>query len=137
MSSIKRETSITVGDLHNVSDSIKRLAISIDGYPVKIATSQPRGTDEIKASNIPQVELSTSITSNMIDNKAAESKISAFTLQRPPSNIYSILSNAKTNFADKYEMRQEIGKGGFSTVHQCRDRDTEEIYAVKVLFHLG
>ena len=33
----------------------------------------------------------------------------------------------------RYDLLKEIGRGGFSTVFQCRDRDTRDIYAVKVV----
>ena len=97
---IKRETSVTVSDLHSVSDRIKRLAISIDGKPV--------------VPNLNQMEPNLS-------------------LQYPTSiPMVSVLSQAKYNFSDRFEMMNEIGRGGFSIVYKCRDRITSQIFAVKV-----
>lgn len=44
-----------------------------------------------------------------------------------------VMSTAREDFSAKYDIIREIGKGGFSTVYQCRDRPTKKDYAVKVL----
>jgi len=36
-------------------------------------------------------------------------------------------------FAKKYILEKEIGRGGFSVVHQCKDRQTLKEYAVKII----
>ena len=38
----------------------------------------------------------------------------------------------KTNFHQRYEMKKEIGKGHFATVHLCSNRVTEVACAVKI-----
>jgi hypothetical protein len=46
--------------------------------------------------------------------------------------VLSVMSNARDDFNTRYEIIREIGKGGFSTVYQCRHRGTGLDYAVKV-----
>lgn len=98
---MKRETSQSVSDLHDVSDSIKRMAISQNGMP------QP-------ALNL--------------KNPAETSHLH--------SPILTVMSTAKDGFSNRYEILGEIGKGGFSTVYACRDKQTQKDYAVKVLLQL-
>lgn len=50
--------------------------------------------------------------------------------QGPP--LITVMSNARDDFNSRYEIVREIGKGGFSTVYQCRHRTTHKDYAVKV-----
>ncbi|RYY87286.1 hypothetical protein EON63_04270 [archaeon] len=53
----------------------------------------------------------------------------------PPKDTHSIMtvmSNAQDDFNSRYELVREIGKGGFSTVYQCRNRNDGKDYAVKV-----
>ena len=47
--------------------------------------------------------------------------------------IITVFSSAEDGFDSKYEMLNEIGKGGFSVVYRCRDRQTGTDYAVKVI----
>eukprot|EP00428_Durinskia_dybowskii_P078564 CAMPEP_0170361836 /NCGR_PEP_ID=MMETSP0117_2-20130122/4014_1 /TAXON_ID=400756 /ORGANISM="Durinskia baltica, Strain CSIRO CS-38" /LENGTH=931 /DNA_ID=CAMNT_0010616219 /DNA_START=249 /DNA_END=3044 /DNA_ORIENTATION=- len=47
--------------------------------------------------------------------------------------ILTVMSSAQDDFNSKYEIVGEIGKGGFSTVYQCRARSTGLSYAVKVV----
>jgi serine/threonine protein kinase len=109
---VKRETSVDVSDLRTVSDNIKRLAISVDGHPVK---SPPHS---LERAVMPAVQETTAMNTQL-------------QLTSPPP-VYSILSDAKVGFGDRYELLKEIGRGGFSTVYQCRDRSDGSIYAVKV-----
>lgn len=51
---------------------------------------------------------------------------------RAPSPILTVMSNAKDDFTSRYEVIREIGKGGFSTVYQCRQRTSGRDFAVKV-----
>jgi len=63
----------------------------------------------------------------------------AFRIQHPeltPASILTVLSKASDDFHGRYEIVQEIGKGGFSTVYQCRNKQTGVDYAVKVSFLL-
>ena len=48
--------------------------------------------------------------------------------------ILTIMSNARDDFNTKYELMREIGRGGFSTVYQCRERSNiNNVYAVKII----
>jgi serine/threonine protein kinase len=130
----KRETSISVSDyqaLHSVSDSIKRLAISIDGHPSKQYSDEDiEMNTETTTSGSDAGE--TTINDDTVDtstNKPFQSPLLHPT--GPP--IQSILSNARGDFSSKYELLKEIGRGGFSTVYQCKDRSDGVIYAVKVV----
>lgn len=51
-----------------------------------------------------------------------------------PMPITTVLSNARDGFQTKYEFIREIGKGGFSIVYQCKNKQTGVDYAVKVSF---
>jgi hypothetical protein len=143
----KRETSISVADLqdfHNVSDSIKRLAISIDGHPAKSHSSEA----EDVGINTPRLNPSSTtgqaagVHSEVpgVANGGGRGGYGAVGTSgnmpmhppKPTGHIQSILSNARSDFSEKYELLNEIGRGGFSTVYQCRDRLNGTIYAVKV-----
>lgn len=91
-----------------MSDSIKRLAISHDGHPIPqhAHANAPKGL----ALEIP----------NPDD-------------MRP---ILTVMSNAKDDFMSRYDVVKQIGKGGFSTVYQCRRKGSTEDYAVKVCIFL-
>jgi hypothetical protein len=106
MSSFKRETSVSVSDLHTVSENIKRLAISIDGAP----NTKKFQTEEM-------------------------SNVNNFTLDLPINQqpITTIMSNTRDDFSNKYEILNEIGRGGFSKVYRCQERSTRIEYAVKVI----
>lgn len=59
----------------------------------------------------------------------------ALSIQNPNGSnapILTVMSNARDDFNSRYDMIREIGKGGFSTVYQCRHRSTGVDYAVKV-----
>lgn len=47
--------------------------------------------------------------------------------------IVSVFSAAHDNFEAKYEKLNEIGRGGFSVVYQCREKISGNIFAVKVV----
>eukprot|EP00601_Ochromonadales_sp_CCMP2298_P027966 CAMPEP_0173274590 /NCGR_PEP_ID=MMETSP1143-20121109/2522_1 /TAXON_ID=483371 /ORGANISM="non described non described, Strain CCMP2298" /LENGTH=901 /DNA_ID=CAMNT_0014211413 /DNA_START=111 /DNA_END=2812 /DNA_ORIENTATION=+ len=47
--------------------------------------------------------------------------------------IVTVMSNAQDDFRSKYDVIRELGKGGFSTVYQCRERATGADFAVKVV----
>jgi serine/threonine protein kinase len=47
--------------------------------------------------------------------------------------IVTVMSNAQEDFRGKYDVIRELGKGGFSTVYQCRERATGADFAVKVV----
>ena len=100
---VKREMS--VNNMNIMSDSIKRLAISHDGHPVpqQAPGASPLGL----ALQIPTPDDT-----------------------RP---ILTVMSNAKDDFLSRYDIIKEIGKGGFSTVYQCRRKGSTEDYAVKVI----
>lgn len=54
-------------------------------------------------------------------------------LKEMSAYVKTVLSTAnELDFDSKYELGKEIGKGGFSCVYQCRDRNTGVVYAVKV-----
>ncbi len=48
--------------------------------------------------------------------------------------ILTVMSSAQDDFRSKYQLIAEIGKGGFSTVYQCRSKTSGLDYAVKVRF---
>lgn len=48
--------------------------------------------------------------------------------------ILTVMSSARDDFGSKYDIIREIGKGGFSTVYQTKDKRTGKDYAVKVWF---
>lgn len=112
----KRETSTTVSDLHlnSMADSIKRLAISKDGYPEYAAgASANNSTNE----DIP--------TGRALPHPSAVGP-------RRTNGIVTVTSTAKDDFNSKYDIVREIGRGGFSIVYQCRDKSSQVDYAVKV-----
>lgn len=51
----------------------------------------------------------------------------------PGSRVVPVLSQASDGFSERYEILNEVGRGGFSVVYRCRDRMSGEIYAVKVV----
>eukprot|EP01034_Spumella_vulgaris_P029397 gene29397-36446_t len=55
------------------------------------------------------------------------------TLRPNNAPILTVMSNAKDDFISRYDVIREIGKGGFSTVYQCRHKVTKVDYAVKVV----
>lgn len=50
------------------------------------------------------------------------------------ANLVTVMSQARDDFGQRYEIIKEVGKGGFSVVYQCRNRQTGVDYAVKVSF---
>jgi len=52
-------------------------------------------------------------------------------------DLNSVMSSANTDFDSQYEKLKEIGRGGFSTVFQCRHKQSGDLYAVKVTCPLG
>ena len=116
--SFKRETSVSVDHLHTVSESIKRLALSQDGLPYH---SMP-GISENSSNN----------SSNSHNNRMSPIQLENLYVKNG-SVLASILSNATEDFASKYDLIQEIGRGGFSTVFKCKEKATEQIFAVKVI----
>lgn len=56
----------------------------------------------------------------------------------PPSGkgqhapILTVMSSARDDFNSRYDIIREIGKGGFSTVYQCRRKQDGMEFAVKV-----
>jgi hypothetical protein len=112
----KRETSTTVSDLHfnSMADSIKRLAISKDGYPEHaVGASANNSTNEDIT------------TGRALPHPGAVGP-------RRTSGIVTVTSTAKDDFNSKYDIVREIGRGGFSIVYQCRDKSSQVDYAVKV-----
>jgi hypothetical protein len=57
---------------------------------------------------------------------------------KDPSNsashapILTVMSSARDDFNSRYDIIREIGKGGFSTVYQCRSKQDGRDFAVKV-----
>ena len=137
----KRETSISVTDLqdfHNVSDSIKRLAISIDGHPSKSHSAE----EELGMSTTPRINpvfdsTAASVKADAVSQNTGSSNLHMHRSQPTGPPLHSILSNARADFSEKYELLNEIGRGGFSTVYQCRNRVDGCIYAVKVMQRLA
>ena len=123
--SIKRETSVTVDQLHNISaqEKMKRLAVSRDGHPE------------------PAAPYTNSNTGDKNGTSSASHAAPILNIQDPfkagmaSQNLTTILSTASDDFNSKYELVKEIGKGGFSTVYQCRNRIDGGDFAVKVSRH--
>lgn len=122
--SVKRETSISVADLHcqTVSESIKRLAIS----------SSTLSTGELPRTYSKPIMLP--INSNNTSNKMNPQTGLSIEIPKDGTKLMTVLSTSTENFFTKYDLGPEIGKGGFSSVHSCREKKTGEIYAVKVSF---
>ncbi len=92
----KRENSVAVENLHemnNVTESIKQLAISVDGHPGKV------------------LQLAT---------------------PSPEKLLFTVLSDARDGFNQKYTIIRQIGKGAFSVVYQCQSKINHDYFAVKV-----
>jgi serine/threonine protein kinase len=69
-----------------------------------------------------------------MDSPTGSLKINVTNSQQNNSQaLLTVMSEADDNFASKYEKLEEIGRGGFSVVYKCRDRISNEIYAVKVV----
>jgi hypothetical protein len=47
--------------------------------------------------------------------------------------ILTVMSSARDDFSSRYDIVREIGKGGFSTVYQCRSKAEGKDFAVKVM----
>ena len=95
-----------------MADSIKRLAISHDGHAV------PAGLSAVSESS---ASIEVSVSSEPVAH-------------HHNNGLRTVLSTASDHFYDKYDLVKEIGKGGFSTVHQCREKRTGRDFAVKVSF---
>jgi len=132
MSNVKRETSISVTDLHmsNVNDSLKRLAISNDGYPYHMNNNNNN-------SNSNSINNSNSMESDNNDQVQQPNR-EGLRIQLPEhtvsfGTVFSIGSVATHTFDSKYNIIKEIGRGGFSVVYQCQNKTNNDIYAVKVI----
>ena len=143
----KRETSISVTDLqdfHSVSDSIKRLAISIDGHPSnshsaeELMSSKGSSNSPLLNPINPMITLKGATADRadaLLQNRVAQDSTAPaldVRVKATGAPIKSILSNARSDFTEKYELLSEIGRGGFSTVYQCQDKTSGVLYAVKV-----
>ena len=133
MSNVKRETSISVTDLHmsNVNDSLKRLAISNDGFPYhsnsSIHSNSNSNSSSMESNNNDQEEHQHQQQHDNLRIQLPENTVSFGT-------VFSIGSVVATNtFDSKYDIIKEIGRGGFSVVYQCQNKVTKETYAVKVI----
>lgn len=129
---VKREISTSVADLHlsTVSDSIKRLAISIDGSPASVPSSVPTSPDLLPVDYTSAVSTSSTFTHPPHPTNTMQQQTQA---SPPRQHILTVMSNARDDFNSRYEIIKEIGKGGFSIVYQCRSRETGLDYAVKVV----
>lgn len=89
----------------------------------------------------------TSVSTADLHNSVKRLAISASTAQEPlpgsnahivntsgANKLNTVLSVANDiNFESKYELMQEIGRGGFSVVYKCRERATSIVYACKIV----
>ena len=128
MTHYKRENSVSVQELQILSDSIKRFAISVDG---KAYTTNNKTTIDITIKQpLPPPPSPTPIESASPDHNT---DTHTFSIKMPnPIPLTHVMSTAKDNFPEAYEMQAEIGRGGFSTVYKCRNKVTDQICAVKV-----
>ena len=83
-----------------------------------------------------EVSLSIADLRNSVKRLAMEEDASAITNDNVPKNvlpnlrinvnpeppILTVFSSAEDGFESKYEILNEIGKGGFSVVYRCRDK---------------
>lgn len=81
-------------------------------------------------------EVSTSVANlqQSVKRLALEEDILQANMTTPTyrTNIESVISTSRDDFDLIYERLDEIGRGGFSTVYRCKNKVTQEIYAVKV-----
>lgn len=165
MSNFKRETSISVSKLHDDSTTItgnfKKLAISFDGIPQSQSNSSRNTSPDIRLSDINQNNYNQGLPSTIESQITPDNSISNMEYYSKSNEIInetnnstdnvddsinflndsqfsfkSIMSSARTDFSDKYDLIKEIGRGGFSTVFQCREKRTNLDYAVKVCYKL-
>jgi hypothetical protein len=146
---VKRQTSISVADLHNTSiltKGIKRLALehptdtnSISSTTLSTESSldiQPDLSKSLESAttlNYPAPPLPQAPAPEEIPTSQPTSKFSKQKLEQMAAYVKTILSQVnEQDFDTKYELGREIGKGGFSCVYQCKDRITGNVYAVKV-----
>jgi hypothetical protein len=157
MNHSKRGTSVSVDEIHSLQESIKRVAISIDGK----AKFADKPLENISSENSEHFLTSDPIQIHFVDSEPinginqqlnskeistgssppqvhkTESPKSHFALKMPThqnnNNMVSIMSKAKENFTEIYKVLEEIGRGGFSTVYKCMNKMTQQIYAVKVV----
>jgi hypothetical protein len=166
MSSFKRETSISVSELHDdsttITGNLKKLAISLDGFPQSQSSNHSRNTSpDIRVSDInqnnnnfelPAISESQITPDNSISNMEYYSNSDEIVNETSNNNssnavghniqnlndskfsFKSIMSSARTDFSDEYDLIKEIGRGGFSTVFQCREKRSNLDYAVKVSY---
>ena len=134
MTHYKRENSVSVQELQILSDSIKRFAISVDGKAYT-ATSNKTTIDNTIKQPLSPPPSPTPIESPSPDHNNTDTH--TFSIKMPnPIPLTHVMSTAKDNFPEAYEMQAEIGRGGFSTVYKCRNKVTDQICAVKVTLHI-
>lgn len=112
---LKREISKSLANLHN---SVKRLHIDDTVIDLEEDSSF---FGEHKSEH----HINYSITSPM------EPSLKFAAPEHHP--LTSVVSRAGADFGAKYEIQQEIGRGGFSVVYQCRSIVSGKSYAVKII----
>lgn len=69
------------------------------------------------------------------------SDASTFSQVKRIANMAELTANAalpsKVSFNDVYELKRQIQKGATATVWECMHRETEEVYAVKIVHRAG
>ena len=85
-------------------------------------------------SDLHMANVADSIKRLAISYEGHPTPVGSLSLRNPEaqSHILSVMSNARDDFMARYDIIKEIGKGGFSTVYQCRLKATGADYAVKV-----
>lgn len=104
---LKREISASVA---NLQQSVKRLALA----------------EEEKDHTSTFIDMNPQTMTSTPETKTTTAPYRANNI------LESVISTSRDDFDVLYEKLDEIGRGGFSTVHRCRNKKTQEIYAVKV-----
>lgn len=70
---------------------------------------------------------------NEIEQKINGIKEDGLRIETNNNPIVTVFSSSEDGFEAKYEILNEIGRGGFSVVYRCRERSTGTDYAVKII----
>jgi serine/threonine protein kinase len=112
---LKREISASLANLHH---SVKRLHIDDDPDATPPSLDTVQETDDSTSS------------AGMFNQTTGHPTIDPMATHHP---LTTVVSRAGADFGAKYEMKQELGRGGFSVVYECKSIATGQSYAVKII----